>query len=190
MKRRTLIAGLGSLTASSVLAVGTGAFTSVSATRTVSVSTAPDYEARLALTEQGVGGRSTIDGSELEFTLPGDNGDQYPTGNPTDPGGLGTDSVYRFGQDAAGGTPGLFGVENLGTQPVQIYSTQSETSGVPEVTIYNVSTGHNLTEDSPSSPLSTGNQLLCGLEIDTHGVSVQKAEYDVTLTINAVAETD
>lgn len=189
MKRRTMIAGLGSLTASSMLAVGTGAFTSVSATRTVSVSIADDDDALLALTERGSGGRSEMDGSssQLEFRLPGDDEDNYPTENPTDPEGLGTDSVYRFGRDAAGSKSGLFGIENRGTQPIQIYSTQSETSAVPKVTMYNVETGDRLTEGNPSFPLSTGKQLLCGLEIDTHGVPVKETEYDVTLTINAVA---
>lgn len=192
MKRRTLVAGLGSLTASSAFAVGTGAFTSVSATRTVSVSTAADYEALLALTQRGAGERSEMDGtpSELEFELPGDDEDEYPSGNPTGPEGLGTDSIYRFGKDAGSGVSGLFSVENLGTQPVRIYSTQSETSGVPEVTMYDVGTGNRLSKNSPSSPISTGNQLLCGLEIDTHGVPVQDTEYDVTLTINAVAADD
>jgi len=192
MNRRTLIAGFGSLTASSMLAMGTGAFTSVSANRTVSVQTASDYDAFLTLTQRGVGERSEMDGtpSQLEFELPGDDEDEHPSGNPTDPQGLGTDSVYRFGRDAKGEASGLFSVENQGTQPVQIYSTQSETSGVPEVTMYDVETGNRLTAGSPSSPLPTGNRLLCGLEVDTHGVPVREAEYDVTLTINAVATDD
>lgn len=192
MKRRTLIAGLGSLTASSVLAVGTGAFTSVSANRTISVETADDDEALLALDQRGSGERSEFDGtpSTLEFNLPGDEEEEYPDGNPTDPRGLGTDSVYRFGMDANGQTQGLFRVKNQGTQPVHVYSTQSETSGVPEVTMYDVETGNTLTEGSPSPPLPTGNRFLCGLEVNTHGVPAQETEYDVTLTINAVADSD
>ncbi|MFD1598994.1 hypothetical protein [Halobellus rarus] len=124
---------------------------------------------------------------KLAFNLPGSSENEY---SHTDPEGLGTDSVYRFGKDARNGTSGLFSVENRGTQPVQIYNTQTETSGVPDVTMYDVETGSTLTEDSPSLPLSTGNQLPCGLEIDTHGVPVQEIEYDVTLTINAVAASD
>ena len=192
MHRRTLLAGLGSLTVGSTFTMGTGAFTSISTDRTVSVQTAADNEAFLALNQRGAGERSEMDGSpsQLEFGLPGDDEDEYPTRNPTNPEGLGRDSVYRFGKDAKGGVSGLFSVENQGTQPVQIYSTQSETSGVPEVTMYDVETGNRLTEGSPSTPLPTGNQLLCGLEVDTHGVSVREAEYDVTLTINAVAAGD
>ncbi|WP_239685502.1 hypothetical protein [Halolamina pelagica] len=186
------MAGLGSLTAGSVLAVGSGAFTSVSARRTVSVQTAADYESLLGLTQIGAGERSELDGtpSQLEFTLPGDDEDEYPSQDPTNPQGLGTDSVYRFGQDAGAETSGLFAVENLGTQPVQVYSTQSDTSGVPEVTMYNVETGNLLTKNSPSATLPTANRLLCGLEVDTHGVPVRETEYDVTLTITAVAAGD
>lgn len=192
MKRRTLIAGLGSFTAGSGLAMGSGAFTSVSAKRKVSVKTAADYEALLTLEQRGAGSRSEMDGTptELEFELPGDDEDEYPSGNPTDPGGLGTDSIYRFGSDAAASQTGLFAVENQGTQPVQIYSTQSDTGDVPEVSMYNVETGELLTKAEPSSPVSRGDRVLCGLEIDTHGVPVREAEYDLTLTINAVAASD
>lgn len=192
MKRRTLIAGLGSLTAGSGLAIGSGAFTSLSAKRTVSVQTAADYEALLTLEQRGSGGRSKMDGtpSELEFELPGDDEDEYPSGDPTDPKGLGTDSVYRFGSDAAASQSGLFAVENQGSQPVQIYSTQSETEQRPEVTMYNVETGDLLTKENPSSPTSTGDRILCGLEIDTQEVPVREAQYDLTLTISAVAASD
>ena len=185
MKRRNLIAGLGGLAASSGLLVGTGAFTSVNATRSVSVSTAEDDSAYLKLTERGSGARSLIDGDKLSFTIPGTFDDDYPSGVGTDPEGVGSDSVYRFSGDAAHNEDGLFGISNQGTQPVEIYSTQATTSGVPSVTIYDVGSGDLLTESSPSAPLGTGEQLLCGLEIDTHGVDT--AEYDVTLTINAVA---
>ena len=192
MKRRRLIAALGGVMAGSSIIFSTSAFTSVSANRTVTVETAADYEALLALTQRGYGERSKLDGapSQLSFELPGDDEDEYPTGNPTDPEGLGTDSVYRFGQDAKGKVTGLFSVENLGTQPVEVYSTQAETAGVPDVTMYDVETGNLLTSDSPSGSLSPGDLLLCGLEVDTHGVPVREAEYDVTLTINAVAADD
>jgi len=172
--------------------MSTGAFTSVSATRMVSVQTTGDASALLTLKQRGSGERSEMDGtpSKLEFELPGDDEDEYPAGNPTNPEGLGTDSVYRFGKDAGSGVSGLFSVKNRGTQPVQIYSTQSNTSGVPEVTMYDVGTGNLLEETSPSSEVSPGNQLLCGLEVDTHGVPVRDTEYDVTLTINAVTVND
>jgi len=188
MKRRTLIAGLGTLTASSIFAVGSGAFTSNSAERSVSVSVADDGYAFLRLNERGSGERSEMDGGELEFTLPGDDEGDYPTEGPTDPEGLGTDSIYRFGSDAAHDESGLFAIRNQGTQPVEVYSTQATTEGVPSVAMYDVETGDLLTEGSRSSPLNPGTgPLVCGLQIDTQGVSVQKDAYDVNLTINTLA---
>jgi hypothetical protein len=57
--------------------------------------------------------------------------------------------------------------------------------------MYNVDTGNLLTESSPSSQLGVGSApLVCGLEIDTHGVPIRDEEYDVDLTINAVATGD
>ncbi|WP_225917741.1 hypothetical protein [Halobaculum rubrum] len=190
MKRRRLLTSLGTLVGGTSLALSTGAFTSVSAERSVSVDVTDDAYAFLRLNERGRGERSEIDGGTLKFNIPGDDEDGYPSGNPTDPEGLGTDSVYRFGQDAEGGETGLFGITNHGTQPVKVYSTQSSTSNEPSVTIFDVETGNLLTENDPSDPLGVGDQLLCGLEIDTYGVPVQAEEYDVSLMINAVATDD
>lgn len=49
MKRRKFIAGLGALATGSAAAMGTGAFTSLSASRNVSVSVSPDSNAYLQL---------------------------------------------------------------------------------------------------------------------------------------------
>lgn len=184
MKRRRVLAGVGTLAGVGGLGLGTGAFTSVSAERNVSVAVADDDQAFLKLTQRGGGRRSYADGNKetVGFDIPGPDEDDY---SGTDPEGVGSDSVYRFSSDAAHDEQGLFGITNQGTQPVEIFSTQATTSGVPSVTIYDVETGDLLTESSPSDPLTVGEQLLCGLEVDTHGV--ETAEYDVTLTINAVA---
>ncbi|MDH5018895.1 hypothetical protein [Halobacterium rubrum] len=188
MKRRNFIATLGLATTSGATLLGTGAFTSVQAERSISVAVADDAYAYLRLNERGKGERSETDGGTLEFSIPGDDEGEYPTGNPTDPDGLGTDSVYRFGADAAHDESGLFAVRNRGTQPVEVYSTQGSTEGVPSVTMFDVDSGDLLTESSPSAPLGVGaGPLVCGLEIDTHGVPIQDEAYDVDLTINAVA---
>jgi len=188
MKKRRLLTILGTLAGGGSLALGTGAFTTVSADRTVSIAVADDAYAFLRLNERGSGERSEIDGGTLKFNIPGDDEDQYPSGNPTDPDGLGTDSVYRFGEDAAHDQSGLFAVRNQGTQPVEVYSTQDSTAGVPTVTMFDVDSGDLLTENSPSAPLGVGaGPLVCGLEIDTHGVPIQDEAYDIELTINAVA---
>jgi len=189
MKRRRFITGLGALAGAGGLALGSGAFTSVSAARTVTVDVADDDQAFLALDQRGSGKRSVTDGSSdaLSFQFPGYDEADYPDGRETDPSGVGTDSVYRFGDDAASDQSGLFGVTNQGTQPVEVFSTQQTTDGVPSVTMYDTEDGSLLDEDSHSSPLGVGDSLSCGLEIDTHGVPVRADEYDVTLTITAVA---
>lgn len=183
MKRRKLLLGL-SATVSAGAAMGTGAFTSVSAERNVSVSVADDKAAFLKLEQRGSGRRSYEDGSveTVAFDIPGPDESEY---GGTDPDGVGADSVYRFGEDAAHDEAGLFSVENQGTQPVKVYATQPEGSG-PGVAIFNAETGDLLTEESPSSSLGIGEVLLCGLEVDTRGVSIQEEEYEQTLTINAV----
>jgi hypothetical protein len=189
MKRRRFITALGGLTAASGLTVGSGAFNFANVERSVSISVVDDRNAFLKLTQRGSGERSEVDGhpDTIEFSIPGDDEGDYPGGNPTDPDGLGTDSVYRFNQDAAGDETGLFGITNQGAQPVEIHSRQETTQGVPEVTIFDVNSGNLLTEDSPSAPLGIGDQLVCGLEIDTHGVSVQTDAYEVSLQIIAEA---
>lgn len=184
MKRRRFITALGGFAGFGSLAVGSGAFNFANIERTVSVAIADDRNAFLKLTQHGSGERSEVDGNPdtLDFNIPGDD--------ETDPGGVGEDSLYRFGQDAEGDEKGLFGIANQGTQPVEVYSTQSTTSGVPSVRVFDAEADERLTEASPSSLLGTGEQLPCGIEIDTHGVDVQSDEYDVSLTINAVAPTD
>lgn len=179
---------LGGLAGTGSLVVGSGAFNFANVERSVSVDVVNDDEAFLRLTQRGAGRRSYEDGTPemVGFDIPGPDEDREEYGG-TDPEGLGTDSVYRFGEDARHDTVGLFAVENQGTQPVEVYSTQQTTDGVPSITMYDVATGNLLTESSPSELLEVGESLACGLEIDTHGVPVQEDEYDVTLTINADA---
>ncbi|WP_435118077.1 hypothetical protein [Halolamina sp. C58] len=188
MKRRRLLTGLAGVAGASSFVVGSGAFNFANVERSVSIGVADDAYAFLRLNERGGGERSEIDSGTLEFSIPGDDEGDYPTGESTDPEGLGTDSVYRFGGDAAHDETGLFAVRNQGTRPVEVYSTQETTDGVPSVTMYNVDTGDLLTESSPSSQLGVGSgPLVCGLEIDTHGVPIRDEAYDIDLTINAVA---
>jgi len=189
MKRRKLIAGLGTVAIGSGAATGTGAFNTVSADRSVSISVSDDENAFLKIEQRGGGRRSYADGriETVAFDIPSPSESEY---GGTDPEGVGANSVYRFGNDAAHDEPGLFSVKNQGTQSVEVYGTQPEESG-PAVAIFNAETGDLLTERSPSTPLTVGESLLCGLEIDTRGVSTREDEgeneYNQTLIINAVA---
>lgn len=192
MNRRTLLTSISGLAAFG--AVGSGAFTSVSAERTVTVDVEDDSDALLKLQEVGDGKRSAMDGGQLELNIPGDNEDQYPSGGSTDPEGVGTDSIYRFSADA-GGNPGdgLFKITNQGTQPVDIYGTDGSDADEPSVAMFNVDaenglTENVLTESDPYESLGTGQTLYCGLQLDTHGVDVQDTVYNVPLTINALAD--
>lgn len=187
MKRRNFIAGLGTMVSTSAI-FGTGAFTNVSANREVTVAVAHDYNAYLKLTQRGNGRRSYTDGGadEIGFDIPSPDDDDY---GGTDPEGLGRASVYRFGQDAAGDEDGLFDITNQGTQSVQVFGSQETTEGLPSVSIYDINSGEILTEDDPSGPLGVGETIVCGLEIDTHGVEVRESEYEIVLTINAVEDT-
>lgn len=186
MKRRTYVVGLGTSLGLSG-AIGSGAFSTVSANRDVTVAVVEDRHAYLRLTQRGSGRRSYYDSDTIGFDIPSPDEDDYAG---TDPEGLGRDSVYRFGQDADGDETGLFAITNRGTQPVQVYSSQAETEGKPEITICDIESGELLTETDPSPPLGVGEQLICGLEIDTHGVPIRDEEYDVDLGINAVATGD
>ncbi|NHN41806.1 hypothetical protein G9C85_09210 [Halorubellus sp. JP-L1] len=188
MRRRRFVTALGSLAGASSLAIGSGAFNFANVERSVSVAVADDRNAFLKLTQRGSGERSDVDGvpDTIDFAIPGEDEDEYPSGNPTDPEGLGEDSIYRFGEDAGHDETGLFGVTNQGTDPVEVYSTQAPpTTDVPRVTMYDVESGDLLTESSPSDPLGVGEQLLCGIELDTHGVDARSDAYELSLVINA-----
>lgn len=155
--RRRALALLGSAAVGSATAVSTGAFTSTSADRTVSVQTADDDRAFLRLNpiadpgiDDDATGRSNDPGSEVQFRIPG-------TGfGETDAKGVGPDSVYEFHD--------LLEIENQGTQRVEVYS---EYSGEDFTELALVNDRGVLREGPPS--IGTGVSLNVGLYINTHG---------------------
>ena len=188
MKRRTVLAGFGSLTASSLLVAGTGAFTSVSAERSVTVETSGDNDALLRLRELGDGKRSTEDDGRVEFSFPGGLQERFD-----DPDlGLGVDSVYEFDRDAEESsrstpTEGLLRIENQGTQPVSVYSRfQSEND--LEMELYDVTDPDRtaLRDDPPE--LGVGDSIDVGFRIRTFGADIDT--FDETLTIVAESTDD
>ena len=104
MERRKFVIGMGSLAAGSAAAVGTGAFTSVEAERSVSVEVGDDNAAYLGLeakrddiiSDDGVDGQLTIDLGSQE----------------TEEGGEG------FNKEAITKVEGVFTITNQGTQEV------------------------------------------------------------------------
>jgi hypothetical protein len=106
MDRRKFIAGLGSLTAAGAAGIGTGAFSSAEAERTVDVAVTTDNNALLGLFAENsgsVGGLendeyATVEGNQLSLRFD----ESSEVSDPTDGfvggagGGLGTDSIYYF----------------------------------------------------------------------------------------------
>jgi hypothetical protein len=189
MKRRTFVLGLASTAAGSGALIGSGAFSSAEAERTVSVETADDDDAYLALTEgeSATDDRSYRDEGQLSFSFTGLRerlGGPADT-NPGNPEGVGEDTVYRFGSETDGNP--LFFARNRGTQTIELYSQQDDKAGLPHVQIFNVNTGNLLTEDGTTVTLESGESVPLGIQIDTTDVDVQEKPYSVSLTIVANA---
>jgi hypothetical protein len=103
-----MLAALGSVAVSGATAVSTGAFTSVSASRDVSIAVAGDADAFLALTPSNGpnGAYASLDDGELVVRL--DGSDDTPTG-----AGVNNDAVTRLTD--------VFRIENRGTQEVFVH---------------------------------------------------------------------
>ena len=110
MQRRNFIIGAGALAAGTGAAVGTGAFSSVEASREVSVEVADDAQAYLAIEATSDYAETDGDGVlELDFGDLGDAGEGEHVGE---------NSTYIFGS----GNPdrNVFEVQNQGTQTVEV----------------------------------------------------------------------
>ncbi len=184
MKRRRFVVGVGGLASATSLTLGTGAFTSVDAARRLTVETAGDNNALLALSQRGDGKRSIEDGSpeRVEFSLPGLD---ERLGDPDL--GLGTDSVYEFDGDAdesddPAPTEGLLRIENRGTQRVNVYSDH-ETDSELEVELYDVADPDETALRDDPVLLDEGGFVDTGFRVRTFDADV--GTFDETLTIVA-----
>jgi len=155
MERRKFVVGLGALASGSAAAMGTGAFSSVEADRTISVEVADDSNAYLRL--QGAGGVNsdyvTSDGTDgvLEINL--DSGNDSIAG---DGDGVNPDAITKIDD--------LFVVENQGTQEVEITLNKSgDNDGLATFYIDDYSTTLDGTD------LTAGASETISLEIDTEG---------------------
>ncbi|WP_435118076.1 DUF1102 domain-containing protein [Halolamina sp. C58] len=108
MQRRKFIAGLGSLTAAGAAGIGTGAFNFANVERDMTIATAGDDSAFLALE------------SESEYT--NNNGNTLGFDFETAAGGSGIneDSDYSF--------TGVFSIENQGNQSVGVWINDDDDS--------------------------------------------------------------
>ena len=197
--RRKFIAGLGALATGSAAAVGTGAFTSATAERTVNVQVAGDASAYLGL--EPVSGSPNSDyivvsNQEVSFDFSGDDGDSS---------GGGTVDGDGFNPDATTRVDDLLRVTNQGTQAVNFWVNIEnlgagsdfltiEASGNPTSTPGMSTTGASdqLAYDGGNAgdveeyTLSTGEDIFLHLVVDATGESPNSFTGDVTF----VAEND
>lgn len=119
MQRRKFIAGLGSLTAAGAAGIGTGAFSSVSASRGINVDIAGDASAFLSIekTDDPNADYVTVeeDGS-ISLQFDGSHAEGNSDLNAGQVSGLNTDSFTQIGE--------LFDITNRGTQDVFVYMLQ------------------------------------------------------------------
>ena len=192
MKRRSLIASIGAVAAGSA-AVGTGAFTTAEAERTLNIEVADEDTAVLALSRieendegeyvQPLGGRK-----ELSFDFNDTDG--------TDGFGPGTNSTYRFDR--------LFAVENQGSQPIFFRIDEFADAGGPgdeeleNIGIYVEEADADeylLDGDNAVLELGVGEPAEIGFKIDTDGVDVEFNDdepftFDATVTASDEAPED
>jgi hypothetical protein len=153
---------MGALASGTAAAVGSGAFSSVTASRNVDVTVADDASAYLRLA--GAGGANaeyvTGDGTGGTLTI------NLSSNNPTNAGGDGVNP------DAITQIDDLFVIENQGTQDVDVSLSKtganaSLVSFYPEGQAY----GGDSLASSPVT-LSPGDSTLVSIEVDTEGSGV------------------
>ena len=165
MERRKFVVGLGALASGSAAAVGTGAFTSVTATRDIDVEVADDASAYLRL--EGAGGANS------DYVTDNGNGGtlaiSLDSGNSSDVGAGGNDGGEGVNQNAVTEIDDLFTIQNQGTQEVTVSISKSGqnsdlVSFYPEEEAY---TGSSLADSGLT--LSAGGHSDIWVEVDTEG---------------------
>ncbi|MYL16819.1 hypothetical protein GLW36_09200 [Halorubrum terrestre] len=126
MQRRKFVVGLGALASGSAAAVGTGAFTSVEATRDISVEVAGDQSALLAFDKATTGedgsGSNTPNAQDY-VTLPSDGELALDfTGSDEGATGLNDNASTKFSN--------LFDIINQGTQEVEVFVSPDQPGGI------------------------------------------------------------
>ena len=178
MERREFILAIGGI-ASTGAAVGSGAFSSVEATRDVSVSVADDANAYLAMEplDSPNGNQfAATDGDVLALDF---------SENGNDGSGLGTDSIYNFDR--------VFRIVNQGTQGVYVWATfGGSTDGFDtgdadtDVWLYPNGDPDDKLRDSEDDVLylPTGSSADIGVYVDTHDLNVDD-DQELTMTVRA-----
>lgn len=173
MKRRSLLATFG--VAAAGTAIGTGAFTSVEAERSVSVNIADEDEALLAM--EPIDNDIAQDRDRNEIRL--DFNDVLDTNGR----GPGSESEYQFDR--------IFEVRNQGTQTVYFETDFEQTQGDPdldEIGFYVEQSSEFLLDgDTAVLELETGDAAALGTKVETFGVDPEldnQEEFDFDATIS------
>ena len=169
--RRKFIAGLGALATGSAAAIGTGAFTSVEAERSVSVNTAGDANAYLKFS------------SDNDFVT-NKNGDQLTIdlGGPSN-----SENGRGFNRNAASVIHEVFAVTNQGEDGIELsieYSGDGRVVSEVDNADLDWSEGvyFEMSDDGESNTLAPGEYTTVDVAVvEQHGNSVRGG----TLTINA-----
>lgn len=178
MQRRKLLTGLGMLAAGGAATVGTGAFTSAEASRSVTVTVEGDADAYLSLD-------ASTSSENSGFTTQSADGigiDINDVTGVTDPAdGVGLNSVYEFDK--------LFQVENQGTQEIEFeIETLSgddfgSNVGEDELTV-EFYTGSDADDPLDGDPvtLGTGDSKNIGVKVDTEDPSTSDFSAEATVS--------
>lgn len=150
------------------LVTASGAFTSVTAERTVTVDIAGDSAALLGLSPN-----STANGAYASNTTDGELTLQFTDANLDSAAGLNPNATTFFGS--------VFDVQNNGNQEIDVTITDSDNW----ITLYKANSTATSLEGTPET-LGTGEKFAVGVEIDTSTFSNDTTE-TATITIQANA---
>jgi hypothetical protein len=173
MQRRKFIVGLGSLAAGGAAAMGTGAFTSVSANRQVAVQVEEDAAAYLGV---DTGLKSST--NDVHATTNG-SGELILDFDENNNGGSGVnrDAVTTFDQ--------VFKLLNRNGQPINVWFEHD----IEPLTFYRFDPDDNPLggSDDAKLGLQSGGHMKIGVEVDTRGETTYE-DISGTVTIRADAE--
>nr|WP_094583570.1 DUF1102 domain-containing protein [Halorubrum ezzemoulense] len=180
MNRRKYLAALGVLGSGTAAAMGTGAFTSVSASRDVSVSVADDTNGYLGLSASP---NENGEFASVDTSSSGDGEIALDFGASDGGGsGVGLNSTYNFDD--------VFRIENQGTQTIYVWANFSgEDLDDDDIWFYPGSDSDRELNDGSNSvvTLTTGQQVNVGVHIDT---SVLSSAENQALTASLTADVD
>ena len=163
MNRRNVLIGLGTVAAGGGAVLGTGAFSSVQAERTVTLQSTGDNSANLRLTP-GSGADQIVDGSGNQITF-----------NETD---LNENALTTY-------TDALQVANNGATETIGVWVTSENDIG--SVLKFELSDGTSIVQSNPTSAnltIDSGNSELVTVIVDNRTTELSNANID-PVTINA-----